>query len=69
MSEDDKIVGVETECPMCHHNLDYWFRHGKELIAEFLEDLSHIKVPTRDPREFEKSLVFKLIEKWEGRKK
>lgn len=41
---DDKIIGVETICPMCEYKLYYWFKSGKALIGEFLEDLLHYPV-------------------------
>ena len=59
MSEDDdKLVGVEVICPKCEIKNYFWFRSGKQLILEFVNDLK-TWLKGRD----------NLIEKWEEKLK
>ena len=71
LSEDDKLVGVETICPKCDYKLYYWFRSGKQVISEFVNDLNEYKELqiSKAWRYDVKQFFIKLIKKWEKRAK
>ena len=65
MSEDnDKLVGVEVICPKCEIKNYFWFRSGKQLISEFVDDLKLI----RNAIDYYDA-IGEVIKKWEERLK
>ena len=74
-SENDTIVGVETICPKCGYILQYHFRKGKELISEFVDDLTNQETIKRYPYPTNKALLIdredfvRVIRKWEEKLK
>lgn len=61
--EEDKIAGIEVKCPICLKPMKYYFKSGKELISEFVEELKDMK------NELGTNYFDSYILKWEAKLK
>ena len=69
-AEPDLISNVVVECPKCGYTVKHYFKHGKQLIAEFLSDLDNVEHWSIEGLEITPmNEIDKIKEKWEGRAK
>lgn len=69
INNNKDLVQVDVYCPICATRLHYFFKQGKDLIREFLEDLHIIYEQPLEMGIFNYEFINNKIVKWEARLK